>query len=268
MKSSLPLLLLLFLPGSINTYGQSNASAFSKWYVKPAVGINIPLTRFKAGETTDLLIEYNDNSFYWQLISGNYFFHRNWGLEFTFQASSYSGALDKNRLFNQEMYRQYADDYFVSPSSSGQYDRFDFFGGNVGRGYLGVVYRLEQPKFILLPRFFVGVTSFYSNWARTKLKEKGTNTILEVFHTSGEKPNDYLTLSPALTVGYRLSRRMIANLDCQYSYFKTDITFKESIRNTFTESTTVRTFDYHKNIHTLTTGIGVIFELRPVSESK
>ena len=54
-------------------FGQQKANTYSKWYLKPAAGINIPLTRLLNGEITDNLFEYGDNSYYWQIISGNYF---------------------------------------------------------------------------------------------------------------------------------------------------------------------------------------------------
>ena len=258
------IIIVLLILNSFNcAFGQEKPNTYPRWYLKPAAGINIPITNLLSGEITDNLFEYDDNSYYWQVISGDYFFSQKWGIEFTFQASAakrISGRADK---FNSEIQNKYSEDYFVSPSSGAQYDEFNIISGNFGKGYLGIVYRVEKPKYIFMPKLFVGVTSFYTDWGRADLKKKGTNTILELSYSSGKRPNEHFTIAPALTFGYRLSKRFIANVDFLYSYYKTNIEFIEVTRNTFTEETSYRTIDYKKNIHTLTIGIGLIIESKP-----
>ena len=245
-------------------FGQQKANTYSKWYLKPAVGINIPFTKLLNGEITDNLFEYADNSYYWQIISGNYFFLQKWGVEFTYQGGnshSISGRADR---FNSEIVKQYGDTYFVSPSSGAQYDDNSIFSGNIQRGYLGLVYRFEKPNYIILPKLFIGVTSFYTDWGRANLKEKGTNSVYELTYDSGKRPKDQFTLAPSIVLGYRLSERLIANIDILYSYYKTDIEFVKETRNTFTDEKTFQTIDYKKNMHTLTIGFGLIIELKNV----
>ena len=210
-------------------FGQQKANTYSKWYLKPAAGINIPLTRLLNGEITDNLFEYGDNSYYWQIISGNYFFLQNWGVEFTYQDGNSQSIAGRADRFNSEIVKQYSDNYFVSPSSGAQYDDYSTIGGNIQRGYLGLVYRIEKPKYIILPKLFIGVTSFITDWGRADLKEKGTNSVYELTYDSGKRPNDHFTLAPSVTFGYRLSKRLIANIDILYSYYKTDIVFVKEI---------------------------------------
>jgi outer membrane protein W len=258
------LTILLLVLSSLNcAFGQENSNTYSKWYLKPAAGINIPITNLLSGEITDNLFEYDDNSYYWQVISANYFFSSKWGIELTYQAGYSQNISGRADRFNTELEEKYGDDYFVSPSSGAQYDNFTIIGGSIQRGYLGLVYRIEKPKYIILPKVSIGVTSFYTDWGRADLKEKGTNTVYKLSYDSGERPNDHFTLAPSITFGYRLSKRLIANIDVLYSYYKTDIEFTEEIRNTFTEEISFRTIDYKKNMHTLTIGLGLIIELKP-----
>lgn len=241
--------------------GQEKSETYSKWYLKPAVGINIPLTNLLLNEITDNLFEYDNNSYYWQVISGNFFFLKNWGVEFTYQAGNSKNISGRADRFNSEIQNKFGENYFVTPSSGAQYDDSNIILGNIERGYLGIVYRIEKYRFIFLPKLMIGVTSFYTDWGKADLKERGTNTVLKISYTSGKRPNDHFTIAPAVTFGYRISKRFIVNLDFLYSHFKTNIEFIEKTRNVFTEEVSYKSIDYKKNINTLSIGIGLIVVL-------
>ena len=258
------IIILLSLSCWSNLFAQDKSNTFSKWHLKPAAGLNIPLTNILSGEVTDNLFEYDDNSYYWQILSASFFFSAKWGLDFTYQAGHSQDILGRAERFNQALEEKYGDNYFVTPSSGAIYDNFTLFGGSIQRGYLGLVYRHEKSRFIFLPKFAIGVTSFYTDWGRADLKEKGTNTFNTIHFTSGKRPNDHFTIAPSLTFGYRLSKRIIANIDVLYSYYKTDIQFIEEYSNAFTNEVQIETIDYKRNMQTLTIGLGVIIELKPV----
>lgn len=262
------IVILLFLNLLNFTFAQESSNTYSKWYLKPATGINIPITNLFSGEITDNLFKYDDNSYYWQILSATYFFSSKWGIEFTYQTGHSQNISGRAARFNMELEEKYGDNYFVSPSSGAQYDNFSFIGGSIEKGYLGLVYRLEKPKYIILPKFSIGVTSFYTDWGSADLKEKGTNTVYKLSYDSGKRPNDHFILAPSITFGYRLSKRIIASIDLLYSFYKTDIEFVEELRNTFTDEVLTETIDYKKNIHTLTVGMGLIIELKPAPNSK
>ncbi len=258
-------LLVVFVCITLSSvFSQEDADIYSKLYIKPAIGINLPITNLLQGEVTDDLFKYSDNSFYYQILSGNFFFSKHWGIEFTYQAgysNSISGRADR---FQNKMQKMYGKDYFVSTESGAQYNGVNPILGDIERGYLGLVYRIEGNKFILLPKLLLGIVSFSTDWATIDLKEKGTNNVLKISYDSGRRPNDYFTIVPAVTFGYRLSERIIANVDILYSYYKTNIEFIEKTRNTFTEEISNKTIDYKKNVNTLTIGIGLIIEFAPI----
>lgn len=242
---------------------QENSPIYSKWYFKPAAGVNLPVTKLLTGEISDYLLEYDDYSWYGQLIAGGYFFNSTWGLEFSFQPG-YSGKLSgRAEKFANEVELEYGDSYFVTVGSSAAYSQSDFSGGTIQRGYLGLVYRIEKPHIVILPKFSIGVTSFYTDFGSATLKEKGTNTLLKLRYESGQRPNDHLTLAPSVTIGYRLSKRVLATMDAMYSYYKTDIVFTEELRNTFTEEVSNRSFEYRRQLNTFSLGLGLIVEFYP-----
>ena len=242
---------------------QDSTNIYSKWYVKPAAGVNIPITNLLSNKIPDNLFEYDDNSYYWQILSASFFFSANWGLEFTYQAGHSQSISGRAERFNQKLEEKYGENFFVTPSSGAQYDNTSLIGGSIQRGYLGIVYRYEKPKYIMLPKLSIGVTSFYTDWGKADLKEKGTNNVYKLSYDSGKRPNDHFTIAPSFTFGYRLSKRIIANIDFLYSYYRTDIEFVEELRNTFTNEIITETIDYKKDIHTLTIGLGFIIELKP-----
>lgn len=244
-----------------SAFAQENSSSYSKLYLKPAAGINIPMTNLLSGEITDYLFEYNDNSFYWQILSATYFFSPKWGIDFSYQAGYSNNISSRADKFNREIEKEYSDNYFVTSSSGAQYDDFSLIGGSIERGYLGVVYRLEKPKFIFLSKLSIGVTSFYTDWGKAYLKEKGTNSFYLLSFNSGNRPNDHFSIAPSGTFGYKLSKRLIANLDFLYSYYQTNIEFVKELKNTYTDEISIEIIDYKKKLHTLTIGIGLIIEL-------
>lgn len=265
-------LILLFVNLLNFSFAQENSNTYSKWYLKPSVGMNIPLTKLFSEKITDNLFDYNDKTFYWQVLSATYFISSKWGIDFTFQAGRSQYQLghshnisDRDERFNLELEEKYGDNYFVSPRSGAQYSNFS---SGIDRGYLGLVYRFEKHKYYFLPSFSIGVTSFYTDWGHADLKEKGTNTVYKITYDTKKRPHDQFTFAPSVIVGYRLSKRIITNINLLYSYFKTDIEFVEELRNNFTEEVLTETFDYRKNIHNLTLGIGIIIELKPAPNKR
>ena len=80
-------ILLVLVAAFNNLFGQEKTNSYSRFYLKPAGGINIPITKLLSGEIIDNLIEFDDNTYYTQFVSGNYFFSPKWGVELTYQTA-------------------------------------------------------------------------------------------------------------------------------------------------------------------------------------
>jgi len=259
-------LFILFFFGicSFSTYGLDSLAYKSKWQTRLIVGTNIPMTKLLQGVETDYLLQYDDNSFYWQILSISYFFHKHWGLEFNYQAATSSRIRQKSDNFATNMQLQYGDRYYVTPGAGVMYDDdFNFFSGDFERGFLGVIYRFETNKFYMYPKFSIGVTSFYADWGRVDLKEKNSNIQCRVGYSKGKyRPVDNFILAPSVSFGYILSRRFFLNADVMFSYFRPNFVFEKTTTNLYTGERTVEHFDYKKGISTLSLGVGLIFVIR------
>jgi len=256
------LFIFSFVIFSFSLYGQDSLAYKSKWQTKLLIGTNIPMTRLLQGTETDYLFQYDDNSYYWQILSISYFFHKHWGLEFNYQAGTSSRIRQRGDNFTAIMQSEYNDRYFVSPKTGALYDDFNFFSGDIERGYLGIIYRFETNRFYVCPKFAIGITSFYTDWGGADLKEKNSNIEYRINYSSGKRPNDHFTLAPSVSFGYKIAKRFFFNSDIMFSYYKTNIVYEKTTTNLYTSERTVEHFDYKKGISTLSLGAGLIFVIR------
>ena len=263
------LILSFFGVFSFSIYGQESLTYNSKWQTKLLVGTNIPMTKLLQGAETDYLLQYDDNSYYWQILSITYFFHKHWGLEFNYQAGTSSRIRQRGDNFMSNLQSKYNDDYYVSPSTGAIYNN-NFFEGDISRGYLGVIYRFETNKFYLYPKFAIGLTSFMADWGSTDLKEKNSNIEHSISYLNEKRREtgalatsaDHFTLAPSVSFGYKIAKRFYFNADIMLSYYKTNIIYEKTMTNLYTNGRTVEQFDYRKGISTLSLGAGLIFVIR------
>lgn len=171
MSKGILILFLIFF--SIALAAQDSTHTYSKWQIKTAAGLNFPITSLLSNRITDNLLEYDDNSFYWQVISATYFFSAKWGLDYTYHAEHSNAIFGRNERFYQELEEVYGDTYFISPTLDSQFNNFTWVVGSFGRGHLGIVYRYEKSKFIFLPKFSIGGTTIHSNRETSLLKQRG-----------------------------------------------------------------------------------------------
>ncbi len=262
-------LFILFFFGliSFNSNGQDTLAYKSKWQTKLLVGTNISMTKLLQGAETDYLLQYDDNSYYWQILSITYFFHKHWGLEFNYQAGTSSRIRQRGDNFMSNLQSKYNDDYYVSPNTGAIYNN-GFFEGDISRGYLGVIYRYETNKFYVYPKISIGIISFYTDWGKTDLKEKNSNIEHSISYLNKNRRGssgalassaDHFTLAPSISFGYKIAKRFFFNVDIMFSYYKTNIVYEKTITNLFTNEKTVEHFDYKKGVSSLSLGAGLIF---------
>ncbi|MDP1727269.1 MAG: hypothetical protein Q8M15_10840 [Bacteroidota bacterium] len=241
---------------------QESLNYKSKLQTNPSVGINIPITKLLNGKLTDYLIEYDDQSYYWQIISGTFFFHKYWGIEFNFQANSSNSISKRADNFLQSMQSEYGNEYFVTPSTGAGDEKVSIISGNFERGYLGLIYRIESEKYFIYPKIAIGVTSFYTDWGKAYLKKKNFNDIIEISYSSGKAPNDFFIIATSATFGYKLTKRIFFNFDIGVSHYKTDLTFIKTMTDINSGQSTKEDFAYKKNVFNLSLGTGIIIVIK------
>ena len=252
---------------SLNTNEEKSRAYQSRWQARFLAGTNIPITRLLQGAETDYLLNFDDSSFYWQILSVSYFFHRHWGVEFSFQPMTSSRLRKNNRADNFMAYIQsiYGENYYISRRTNTNFDNFNFFGGDFNRGFLGIVYRFETDRFYVYPRFAIGLTSFRSVWSGADLKRKNSNIEYRIRYSAGEQVwqwHEPFTFAPSVSFGYKLSNRFFLNADIMFSHFRSNIVFERTKTNLFTNESTIQHFDYRRGVSSLSLGAGLIFVIR------
>jgi hypothetical protein len=263
MRSKIFLTFYLFGILAYNVYGQDTLAYKSKWQIKiPIVGnigVNIPITKLLQDTETDYLLQYKDHSYYLQLLSGSYFFHKHWGVDFNLRFGYPPKIGYRTDEFIAKVQSKYGDNYYVSAETKETKEtREDFI-----QGYIGVIYRLETNRFYVYPTFSVGYTTIWTNYWQAYLKEKNSNNEYGLFLSIEKKPSNgvSLTLASSVAFGYKLSKRVFLNADIMLSYFRPNFMFEKDFKNLYTKESTVEYFDYRKDIFTLSLGAGLIFAI-------
>lgn len=243
-------------------YCQDSLRYQSKWQVRPSFGITIPLTNLLKGDETDYLMAFDDQLYYCQVLSASYFFHKHWGVEFDFQISSSSSIRHRDDKFTRYVQSEYGNDYYVSPSTGANFDDSNVLSGDIQRGYLGLVYRLESNRFFIYPKFLIGVTSFYTDWGKAYLKEKNSNRVVMLHYSPSRMPNDHFTIASSVTAGYKLTKRVFLSVDVLASHYKTDITFVKTTTDLNSGETLREENAYKTNVFSLAVGAGLIIVIK------
>ena len=259
MKKISALIIGIFL--AYGAQGQTQDSTFQKWYWQPNYGFNIPLSSFEQGGFTDYLMALSDQSQYWQLIQASYFWSPHWGIEAGVQANDSRAIFDRYQDFQDESQNEFGDQYFVDPIAGSEFTAFNFLTGNFQHGYLGIVYRKETIKWIWLPSFRMGLSSYQADWGQQLLKEIDANKVRTIRYQPDEINQDRFYVGLAFTAGYRIMKNLHLSLNSQFNYFQTNTLFEISDRDHITDETTRRFRRYNNNIYSLSLGIGLVVAL-------
>lgn len=261
MKRKL-LLLVVACMLALPLFSQVKKGPSLEFQLKPSVGYNIGLTKVLNGAASDHLVEYDDRSFYWQVLSLTLFFHKHWGIEFNYQGATSNKINHNSDRFVELMQAEYNDNYFVDPLSGGSYDNFNFIAGDIERGFLGLIYRLESNRFYIYPKVSVGVTSFATDYGITYLKERKSNKVLQVAYSPDKRPKDYFTVGISTAVGFKLLKWLYFNIDIQTSWYKPNFSYIKTVTDLESAQTTKESINYKKNVINLGLGAGFIISLK------
>lgn len=262
MRNTIAFLFLASVLAAFSGRAQSSSSYTTRWMVKPSVGYYFPTTRLLKGAITDNLMAYDDHSFYWQVLTATWFFRQHWGLEANYQAGSSPHISGRADRFLQDMRDQYGNAYFVTASTGAEYPEPSPVLGQIERGFLGVVYRIENCSFLVYPKVAMGVTSFYTDWGRAYLKEKNTNQVYEVFYWTGAPTNDFLTVAASATAAYKLGKRVYLDAELLGTYYRANFTYSKVLKDLNTGATETEYTRYRKNVFNLGIGGGLIVVLK------
>lgn len=241
------------------SFCQDSLNYKSKWQVRANAGFNIPITNLLGNGITDNLFEYSDHSSYWK-IATSFFFRQHWGVEISYEGIIPKGISKRANKFIDGVKMEYNDNYYPIPSTGASYSSGG--SGSIGRGLVGVIYRFEQNRFFIYPKFSAGIFSFYTDWGNAVLKQKNSNNVFKITYDTERRPHDRFVTAISTAAGYRLSKRFSLNLDFMTSYYRTNIKFAKSFIDLNTNASTTEQIKYDRNVFTFSIGAGLIFVMK------
>jgi len=251
------LLLIAVLP-SLLLPAQSKQRFRWQWQVKPAIGVNIPITTLFKNEITDYQFQYGEQSLSLQAITLGVFWNKHWGVEFTYQLNISKKARKLSDRFQQALEEQYGSQYYVSSRPAYSFYDAGLFGSHLEHGMLGVMYRMEKGRFYLQPKLSIGITSFNVNSELRYLKEKETNNVSMIHYNGGSTLKNQLMLAAATGMGYKLNEKFAVNLDLQTSWSKSNFNIYKTMTDQNTGAGSGETITYKKDLLTFTPLIGIM----------
>lgn len=233
-------------------YCQEEGSAYkSKLLFRASYGLNVSHTSMNQNRETDYLIDYNDKIYTTPSIAALFFIRKHWGAEITIKMPS-----PKNNDRNQENFRnfannKYGENYFVNSkvSSYGVYDPAITFG---------IVYRLETDKMYIYPKLAFGSTPVDFSSGEIQLKEKNSNAGYRDYY-SDEVYENFFTVSPSVSAGYKLTKRFWIDISINTSYFRPKFSFDKTLTNLYSKEVQTENIAYKKNMFDTYISLGIIY---------
>lgn len=237
---------------------QAQENYATRWHIKPAFGVNIPITKMPSRGITDHLIEYENASSYAQLLAGTWFFNKRWGISFRYQDQQSKNLSRRDKKFLDKVEADYQEDYYVTSSTSARYPSTSLFGAP-NRALFGLVHRYEKDNWFIYPEFSFGTASFYTDWGKAYLKKKNSNELFLLSYSSERMPHDFLTLTLSSAMGYKLSKKFFLNADVMGSWYQANLQFEKQFTDLHTNHSSSEIIHYKKQILTFGAGLGLIF---------
>lgn len=206
----------------------------SKFQFQFGLGVSAALVNMFEGSETDNLIQYQQFAPNLRIFSGSFFPKKRWGVNFSFDAFDMQAMNgdDKMKKFNDYLQATYSDKYHIST----QYDLEDSNKeeidlATIGRGILGVIYRIEKDRYFIYPQASIGLNTFNINNAKITLRERNSNMIEVINYDSKLKNSSLLSYHLSAKGGYKLNKVLWAHADVMLSYFRPQFSFTETRYN-------------------------------------
>lgn len=255
----LTIMVLLAMTVSFAT-GQPLENEYPSTLLEFSVGFTYPITTLETGEITDYLIGYRSRYNYTRYLSGTQFFNKRFGLNFQWQ-ECYSEEMDLHYAsFFRQLEEWYDKDYYyaVYDYTKGPYNTFN---RDFKQGYLGLVYRMATERYFIHPQLNIGLVTFSTIRTLIRLKEKNSNLYQTIEYDSDKYQDSNLSLACGVTAGIRVFTRFHLTAECRYSWFRPDFTYTITEKNLFERTASEREISYTRNMHALTIGFGLMYEL-------
>lgn len=256
MNRLLLLLILLLVLKGTKIFAQPEYKPI-RFFYRPSVGAVFLTRSFPTKDVPSNLIGTAFHNIYFQPFALG-FFYRNIGIEGQVMLSPALNSQNRRNHFAKEIGLKYGNKYYTSISSGSMDDYMNDNSDPIVRGSAGPSYKIERNSLVFVGRMMVGVVSITTDWGSVRLKEKGTNGLLNVHWDTQYPTKDCFSFHPSFTLAYRLSRRITFNLDLDSWLYKADVTYKETTTNAVSGNTTTSQYRYSHFMNDVSAGLGIM----------
>ena len=249
--------LLFTVVFSNQLYSQDKDSSIytNRFQLKVEVGLNMPLTNMNQNKITDYFVEYSSESKFVPSLSAIWFIRKRFGIEADLKFVYFNDGRNTGNNFQKFANEEFGENYYVKASSPIDNNFIPVIS-------FGMVYRIETEHLYFYPKFSIGITSFYSNWGGIDLKEKNTNNEYKISYSQEKIAKDNLTLTPAVTMGYKLSDRFWVDLNLKTSFFRSNFTYETTRTDLYTKQVQqLEKTPYKENMAEVYFSVGVTYVL-------
>ncbi|MFZ6051016.1 hypothetical protein [Halocola ammonii] len=259
-----PIFTFALLLTSSSVFSQSDSLYTFEFQLRSSVGANVALTPVKKGFETDNLIGFQDNSLYWQIVSGTIYFNENWGLDASVFAYTSDNTYRLQDKFTAAVNEVYKDDYYILYNSAARDQSLEYQEFAAVRGFqAGLSYRVEKnERLIIQPRLLFGVMVFDNTNALVHLKERGTNTLKKVEYIYSRPSSNSFSASLGSMIGYNFHKGWILFAEVYYSYTYAGLEYTRETTDLYTEEVELKVYDHPNHLSSLKFGVGLAVDLK------
>lgn len=251
------ILLLLSVGYSAYMVAQNDYPSI-KWLWKPSFGYTLSLSPLSKGYVTDHLLGYSSQRINFQFLSLAYFFNGHWGIEST-GITQFNPDTKYEEKFYAALQSVNPEGYYSQPHSSGA-------AGEVISIHIGPVYKLENRRSVLMVSLpVVCFTDISMGNGRVTLKKKNSHEIIRTNWSIGnsfQSTESFYTFSPKANFGYRISKRIILNVELGYALYRSNFSYLETKKNLLSGQVSTQKYDYNHWNHDMSLSVGMMIVLK------
>lgn len=248
-------LFLLSIVGFSSLLHSQNTYPSMKWIWKPSFGYTISLSPIPQRYITDNLLGYSPNRVNFQFLSLIYFFNDNWGIECT-GINQFIPDTNFEDKFHAALRAQTPKEYYIQTSPLNA-------GSAIINFHIGPVYKVEKDRHIFtvsLP--ILSITNMEANFASARLKKQNSHEEIQTkWGTNETIQKDFYTFSPKASFGYRVSKRLVLNLEVGYSLYKANFVYNETTKNLLPNEVSSKEYIYNDWINDISINAGLMVVL-------
>ncbi len=254
MRLSIILLFGFFISG----YSQDQINSKFERKLTPFISIggtaSLGFNEFSGNNEIDNLIGYEKNQLQFSLSGGVFYQHI--GIEFLLTRGANASESDLNS-FHEDIRSTFNSNYFVPPQSSE-----DIIQPNATL-LAGPIYRFKMNKFLVITKLLIGSTKFNVEEKLIELKERNNNNTLLASYQTKDGSESFFTISPRISFGYPITKKLFINAELNYNVFRSDIIYTKRLENIFLkEIISTERIDQKKLVHALALGLNLTYNFK------